>query len=60
MHLKGDRGMPKVIMLTIVLTLVWFISIVISDYRTRFSLGVPWGAEIHVPDRDAPSEHAEH
>lgn len=51
MHLKGDRGMPKVIMLTIALTLVWFISIVLSDYRTRFALGVPTGADIHVPAR---------
>ncbi len=53
MHLKGDRGMPKVIMLTIALTLVWFVSIVLTDYRTRFALGVPMGATYPVPARNA-------
>jgi cytochrome c oxidase subunit 4 len=51
MHLKGDRGMPKIIMLTIALTLVWFITIVHTDYHTRFALGAPHGAEIPVAPR---------
>ena len=51
MHLKGDRGMPKIIMLTVVLTLAWYLTIVSTDYRTRFRLGAPHGAEISVPAR---------
>jgi cytochrome c oxidase subunit 4 len=51
MHLKGDRGMPKLIMLTVVLVLAWFITMVGTDYRNRFPLGAPHGANVHVPPR---------
>ena len=51
MHLKGEHGMPKVIVLIIALTLAWFMTIVSTDYRTRFPLGAPHGAEVQVPIR---------
>ena len=51
MHLWNDRGLPKLILLTVLVFLGLLIGLVITDLHNRFPLVTPRGEVVAVPTR---------
>lgn len=51
MHLWGDKGLPKVVLLTALVLFILVISLVLTDLHFRFALVTPRGLEVPVPPR---------
>ena len=51
MHLYGDRGLPKLVLLTAVVLFILMITLIVADLHFRFGLVAPYGAEVPVPPR---------
>jgi cytochrome c oxidase subunit 4 len=54
MHLWGDKGLPKMVLLTAVTLFVLLISLLMTDLHFRFPLVTPRGVEVPIPQRVLP------
>jgi len=54
MHLWGDKGLPKMVLLTAVILFVLLISLLMTDLHFRFQLVTPRGVELPIPERVLP------
>ena len=54
MHLYGDKGLPKMVLLTAVTLFVLLISLLMTDLHFRFPLVTPRGVELPIPQRVLP------
>jgi len=54
MHLYGDKGLPKMVLLTAVTLFVLLITLLMTDLHFRFPLVTPRGVELPIPQRVLP------
>ncbi len=54
MHLYGDKGLPKMVLLTAITLFVLLISLLMTDLHFRFPLVTPRGVELPIPQRVLP------